>query len=284
MKLLPIIMSTVMASLYVIITIIYKDEYDILIEKVEDKRSLKAIYLPFMIFISKNIKNQSRLLSFDARKSIQYFEDKRYYKYYELLFVSKKIALIYFSILLLLFFISVISIPILMIFIPIIAILIFLLVDNQQHLKYKSIKNDMKDQLPMLLTSLSLLIESGIGYRRSIELITNSSNDVLSKEIKAVLDSIDNGKDEIDAYMQLTFFSEDLLIRKFISLIIQNLYKGTEDFSFSLKSLKDEAWKVRKSNIINKTKKASQKLLMPNLIIFASIMVMVMLPILLNVI
>ena len=57
MKLLPIIMSTVMASLYVIITIIYKDEYDILIEKVEDKRSLKAIYLPFMIFISKNIKN-----------------------------------------------------------------------------------------------------------------------------------------------------------------------------------------------------------------------------------
>lgn len=284
MQHISITISTFLISLYLILLIAYRREYDSLYSQIDDNKYIKAIYLPFMIVISKNIKNRSRLLTMEARKSIQYFNDPKYYQYYELIYLSKKFSIIHFISITISIFISLSTADFLIISLPLINVLVFRLLDNQQYSKYKKAKNDMKDLLPTFLTRLSLLIQSGIGYRNAIYLIVESSQDILSKEIADVLKKIENGNDEIDAYKQLSFFNEDILIRKFISLVIQNIYKGSEDFSTSLISLKGESWQVRKSNIMIKSKQASQKLLLPNLIIFASIMIMVMVPILLNII
>ena len=234
MQHISITISTFLISLYLILLIAYRREYDSLYSQIDDNKYIKAIYLPFMIVISKNIKNRSRLLTMEARKSIQYFNDPKYYQYYELIYLSKKFSIIHFISITISIFISLSTADFLIISLPLINVLVFRLLDNQQYSKYKKAKNDMKDLLPTFLTRLSLLIQSGIGYRNAIYLIVESSQDILSKEIADVLKKIENGNDEIDAYKQLSFFNEDILIRKFISLVIQNIYKGSEDFSTSL--------------------------------------------------
>lgn len=148
--------------------------------------------------------------------------------------------------------------------------------------KFVIIKNNIQLELPKLLTKLSLLIDSGINYRDSIDLIIDNGNGTLYDELGIVKALIDNGKNEKEAYSNLARISEDMLVKKFISMILQNIYKGDEDFSINLKELKKESFEQKKNFIINKTQKAGQKLLFPNLIIFMGIMIMVMIPILLN--
>ena len=265
---------------YVFLDLYYREEISIL------SSSIKVRYGDYIwgifLLISKKVNNSSIFLSQEAQKSIKYFYPLKYNKFYETVFISTKTALS-FLIIILFNFISAFLGNFLISSIGIaFSIMMFILLDSLQANKYRQVKNDINLSLPNLLTKLSLLIDSGINYRSSIEIIVEKGQGTLYKELRLVKNLIDNGKDETEAYMSLAKISEDILVKKFISLIIQNIYKGSEDFSKSLKDLKRESLIQKKNYILEQSQKASQKLLFPNLLIFLGIMIMVMVPILLS--
>ncbi|MDO5027100.1 MAG: hypothetical protein Q4E50_04650 [Tissierellia bacterium] len=268
---------------YVGLDLVYRREISILANKLDLKAfDSKRMLLGTFFFYSRFIKNSSYLISDEAQKSIRYFYPVKYYKFYESLYICKKIG---FSLLILelLFFISFsYSLDFVGPLALIISSLVFFLHDYYLANKFLQVKNEIKLELPKLLTKLSLLIDSGITYRLSLDLIIKNGRGKLYDELKLVKGLIDNGQNEKDAYENLARISEDMLIKKFISLILQNIYKGDEDFSKNLEELKRESFLQKKNFIINQSHKAEQKLLFPNLLIFIGIMVMVMVPILLN--
>ena len=68
-------------------------------------------------------------------------------------------------------------------------------------------------------------------------------------------------------------------IRKFTSLIIQNLNKGNEELAYFMKDLSDEMWEVKKSQVKQKGEKANTQLLLPMMLILIGILIMVMVPV-----
>ena len=90
---------------------------------------------------------------------------------------------------------------------------------------------------------------------------------------------MENGVMEIDAYRNLAERWNVKEVRKFTSLIIQNLNKGNEELAYFMKDLSDEMWEVKKNEIKQKGEKANSKLLLPMMMIFIGILLMVMVPV-----
>lgn len=140
----------------------------------------------------------------------------------------------------------------------------------------------MKSDLPNFVSRLSLMLESGINLRDSLNYIVEKSNDGISQNIAEVLTMVKNGMSEEEAFNSISIKNEDILIRKFISSIVQNFKTGSDDINQSLTLIKKETNEYRKTQVILESQEVNRKLLIPNIVIFVGIMLTVMLPVLLN--
>ena len=94
---------------------------------------------------------------------------------------------------------------------------------------------------------------------------------------------VSNGLSENEAYNLMISRTDDILIRKFLSILLQNLEKGSGNITDSLDLLRKESDEFRKNHIIIRTQEANRKLLIPNIMVFLGIMLMIMVPIILNI-
>ena len=69
----------------------------------------------------------------------------------------------------------------------------------------------------------------------------------LYQEMQNTSMEIENGIMETDAYRNFAERCNVKEIRKFASLVIQNLKKGNEELAYFLKDLSDEMWEVKKN-------------------------------------
>ena len=90
---------------------------------------------------------------------------------------------------------------------------------------------------------------------------------------------MENGVMEIDAYRNFAERCNVKEVRKFTSLIIQNLNKGNEELAYFMKDLSDEMWEVKKNEVKQKGEKANSQLLLPMMMIFIGILLMIMVPV-----
>lgn len=280
-----LIIPSLMIIFYIYIILKNSYKYSQLFSSIEDKSKIELSFvLPFFIFLSDFSLDTSKFTNSEIRKTIQYFQGNKYFRFHELYYISKKACLIFFISIILMAVIYFSNNILLSIVVPISILGLNFAMDKTMANKYIKVKDDIKKDLPILLTRLSLMIESGINFRTSLNTIISQGQGQLVEELKNIQELIENGHDEAEAYKRLTFFSEDMILKKFVSIIIQNIEKGSENFSRSILELKDEAWKYRRAKAIEMSKRASQKLLIPNLFIFISILLMVMVPMLLNII
>lgn len=254
-----------------------KDTFDY---KSEWKNNL---ILPFNYLVNKYYYFFSKLVSPKLKIVIKNLYGEENLKYQEILFISIKICILYNLIILFLFLISIFYN-----FLLFVLFLIFIFIFNHyintiNIIKYEKQKKKFKNDLPAFISRLSLMINSGIQLRVAIDFITNNSNGEVVESLKLVNSLIKNGMSEVEAYNLILSRTDDLLIRKFISNIIQNIEKGGDDLENILKMVKKEGDEFRKNDLILKTQEANRKLLIPNIIIFIGILLMVMIPILLNV-
>lgn len=199
-----------------------------------------------------------------------------------LIHFSKKIALIFYTFFFTFILFSITSNLILLGAGILISVLFYFYLDSLVYDTYKQTVKNLKSDLPNFVTRLSLLIESGIGLRNSIEYIVERSSGSIVDRFLFLQSLIANGLSEQDAYNQLLITTDDIMIRKFISLILQNLKKGGDDISKSLQIIKKESDEYRKTQMIIDTQESNRKLLYPNTLIFLGIMIMVMVPVFIN--
>ena len=133
--------------------------------------------------------------------------------------------------------------------------------------------------LPQVLSKLTLLVNSGMVLRDAWKRVSITGERVLYQEMQNTNLEMENGVAEIDAYRNFAERCDVKEIRKFTSLIIQNLNKGNEELAYFMKDLSDEMWEVKKSQVKQKGEKANTQLLLPMMLILIGILIMVMVPV-----
>ena len=89
---------------------------------------------------------------------------------------------------------------------------------------------------------------------------------------------IENGVMEIEAYRNFAERCGVKEVKKFSTLIMQNLQKGNEELAMFLNDLSDEMWEMKKNEVKQKGEKANSKLLLPVFLIFIGILILVLVP------
>lgn len=159
-------------------------------------------------------------------------------------------------------------------------ILVFYIYDkdleNKLKKKYESIRADFPDMVGKLV----LLVNAGMNLNRAWEKICveTKKKSPLYLELKATYLQIQGGKPEGEAYEEFARRCRVREITKFVTLVIQNLKKGSDDMVPLLRLQAEECWELRKQRAKQLGEEASAKLLIPMMIMFIGILIIVVLP------
>jgi len=140
-------------------------------------------------------------------------------------------------------------------------------------------KDAIMSEFPKMVSKLTLLINAGMLVRRAWDEVANSNHeDALYEEMRGVSKDIQEGM-SIERAME-SFASRCGIkeIRKFSSIYVQAVNRGASESISSMKAMAEEAWEQKKQLSKQKGEIASQKLLIPNMIMFIGIMLVVVIP------
>jgi tight adherence protein C len=165
-------------------------------------------------------------------------------------------------------------------FILFVPIIVFYINDkdleNRLKKKYEAIRADFPD----MVSKLVLLVNAGMTLNRAWEKICveTNKNTPLYQELKVTYLQIQGGKPESEAYEEFARRCRVREITKFVTLIIQNLKKGSDDMVPLLRLQAEECWELRKMRARQLGEEASAKLMIPMMIMFIGILIIVVLP------
>lgn len=256
------------------------------IQRIEERLAVSQgmeykLISPFFEFLYKNQKIANRLINTKLKIILRNQYGNSLLNYNITNFASKKIMYSFYLICINLMIYPIIHNLLIFILILIFIIFINLYFDFDIKIKYSEYKNSIKNDLPNIISRISLLIQSGIPTRECINIVSRFEKE--ESYLKKINTLVSNGMSENEAYNLMISRSDDILIRKFLSILLQNLEKGSDNITDSLDLLRKESDEFRRNNIIIKTQEANRKLLIPNIMVFLGIMLMIMVPIILNV-
>lgn len=138
------------------------------------------------------------------------------------------------------------------------------------------------DEFPNAVSTIALLVNSGMILREAWREVSMSNDSELYLEMRKVNEEMENGVAEIDALYNFAARCVTPDIKKFTSFIVQGLEKGSKDLANALRMQTDELWQIKKQNTIKRGELASSKLMIPLMIMFVGVLIMVMGPIMTN--
>lgn len=136
--------------------------------------------------------------------------------------------------------------------------------------------------LPNVLSKMALLVNVGTTFREAWRLACDSTGGILGDEMKATTKLIDNGLAEKDAYVDFADRCRIQQVKKMVSIICQNLEKGSSELASALKEISIDAWTEKKHIVKRLGENANTRLVIPMIIMFAGVIVMVVVPIIGN--
>ena len=145
--------------------------------------------------------------------------------------------------------------------------------------KIKERDNMLRVLYPIFVNRLYLLLGTGMTLKNSMrQIVDDTDNNILTKELSYTLREMDAGKDEAYAYEQLGCRLALPQYVRIMNHISQNLRLGTRD----LRAMMEEEVHMSVNDRIEYAKKkgeeASTKLLIPMIILLAIVLVIIMIP------
>lgn len=266
-----------------ILYLISKDKYKALTEVEEAKMYGVQALLPLTLFLLELFKYRY-ISKYDRKisKALESLYGSKFLDKHLRLYYSSKLAVMIVALIILTCFGAVskkvdISYMVFTLSAPIAVFFIFDKdLENKQKKKYDSIKSDFPD----VVSKLVLLVNAGMNVNRAWEKICTETKRKapLYQELKITYMQIQGGKPESEAYEEFARRCKVKEITKFITLIIQNLKKGSGDMVPLLKLQAEECWELRKMRAKQRGEEASTKLIIPMMIMFIGILIIVVLP------
>ena len=118
--------------------------------------------------------------------------------------------------------------------------------------------------------------------REAWEEVAFSNNGVFYKEMQKVVEDLNNGIGESDAFHEFGVRCVIPEAKKFASTIIQGIQKGNSQLSKDLQAQSTEVWEQKKQIVMRKGEKAANRLMFPVFLMFGGILIMILIPIFAN--
>lgn len=131
---------------------------------------------------------------------------------------------------------------------------------------------------PTALTKISLLINAGITAAEAFSKVASTGEGLLYSEMRRAVKDTESGMPYGVALDRMVLRCGTKEIRKFASLYKQNMVKGGADFPYLLSELASIAWEDRKNRAKVAGSSASQKLLVPIMLMFTGVLLMIIVP------
>lgn len=148
--------------------------------------------------------------------------------------------------------------------------------------KVKKRSEKFLNEFPNAVSTIALLVNSGMILREAWREVSLSDETELYLEMRKVNEEIDNGTPEIDALYNFADRCVTPEIKKFTSFIVQGLEKGSKDLANALSNQTRELWELKKQNTLRQGELASSKLMIPLMVMFVGILIMIIGPIMTN--
>lgn len=139
----------------------------------------------------------------------------------------------------------------------------------------------MRD-FPNAVSTIALLVNAGMFLRDAWKQVAYSSDEPLYMQMRIVVDDMNNGISEADAIFAFANRCATKEIRKFAALVTQGIEKGGRDLTESLSKQAELLINEKRQLVLQQGEKASNKLMIPIMMIFLGVLVMVMVPIMSN--
>ena len=141
--------------------------------------------------------------------------------------------------------------------------------------KVASRRAECLEELPEIVSTMALLINSGMTLRETWGVIAESKEGKIYQLMSDALVEMNNGVSDVDAIHKFGILTDSSDIKKFTSSLVQGIEKGSKDLSDLLAAQSSEMWNLKKQIMLQKGEAAASKLLLPIALIFLGIMVIV---------
>ena len=156
----------------------------------------------------------------------------------------------------------------------------------------KKRSDELMSEYPELVDKLTLYLGAGVTVRGAFARIVKSGREdcagtdqggsVLTRELIYTLNEIQAGVSESEAYYNMGHRINLPMYIKLMSLLSQNVKKGTRDILIMMAGEEQNAMQTRKEMAKRKGEEAGTKLLLPMVVLLGVVMVIVMLPAIIN--
>ena len=144
--------------------------------------------------------------------------------------------------------------------------------------KINSRRDELLRDYPGMLSKLTLLVNAGVPIREAWTKVAATNDGILYQEMKNTAMELSNGIQEVEAYKAFGERCSIKSLRKFSTMMIQNLQKGSSEVVVFLRDMSNEAWEEKKHEVKRKGEKASSKLIMPIGLIFLGVLILIIVP------
>jgi len=132
--------------------------------------------------------------------------------------------------------------------------------------KIRDRRHQIQKEMPFVLSSMAIIIESGLSLMQAITEVSKMRKGALVEEFQLTMLEIDVGFSRVEAFERMMDRVEVTEMSLFLSSLIQSIEKGSSGIADILKKQSDEMWKRRKEKARELAEKASIKLFLPLLL------------------
>ncbi len=140
-------------------------------------------------------------------------------------------------------------------------------------------EEEIMKQFPNVVSNLALLINSGMDTFHAWDNVAHNSDGLIYMEMRRTIqDMRTQGYSEIQAYINFGNRCAVPKVTKFVSMMVQNIRKGSEDLADFLAHESSVCWEEKKNRAKIQGEKAGNKLLIPIFMIMVGILVLIIGP------
>jgi hypothetical protein len=135
---------------------------------------------------------------------------------------------------------------------------------------------DCEAELPEAVSTMAILVNSGMVLRDAWNMIAKKGSGVFYELMRDATENMKNGYSDADAILLFGKSTNSMEIIKFTGALLQSIEKGGGELPVFLARESSELWNSKRQKMLQQGEKASAKLLVPILLIFAGIIIIIM--------
>lgn len=282
MGIVLLLMGIILSVVYIGLYIGYAKKYTAFIAGVDKDFYFMSDCFVVGIAVVELLKLNQRDKNRKRRQKIEEYFSKQYSEFNYMINMAAKITYVMFFLPVACFVGALTGEIVLFLLIAVIAFVLVYYVDARLDGMIAKQREEILLDYPNVLSKLALLINSGMMLRDAWQTVANSGDRKFYREMQRASHNINNGYSEIAAYEEFADACKINEIKKFISIICQNIEKGSGELVQVMKELSVEAWTSKKNIAKARGASASTKLILPIGICFVGILVMIMVPIMMD--